>query len=177
MINFINILVLYFGLITTEHTQQTISQGNKNVLHEITLTPQFKTVQMNKFDSAYFNKLIKRFQYKDSIIIYSLTTLKISRNGKTYNNIVYQNAQDKSQYLIDLKQINKDNYYLAVNTQTKKIGIPGTGGISYHPTKSRNHVLCLNGKGNSNGVPIDHEMKGGFPKPKFTSTTISWYYK
>lgn len=176
MTNFIKIFVLTLSIAITGRAQHSVSQDNKIVPYEITLTFKSKSVLLTKSDSNYFNKLIKRFNYKESIIIYSLTNLKVKRNGKTYSNLVYQNIKDKSQYLIDLKQINKNSYFLVANTQTKKIGNPGTGGISYHPTESRKHILCLNGQGNSNGVPIDHEMKGGFPSPKFTSSAISWFY-
>ena len=175
MTNFITLLVLTFGLAINGRTHFYLID-NKSVPYEIALTLQPKTISLTKSDSDYFNKLIKRFKYKDSIIIYSLTDLKLKRDGKTYLNTVYQNTQDKSQYLIDLRQVNYDRYYLVANTKYKRIGRPGTGGISYHPTESRKHILCLNGHGNSNGVPIDHGIKGGYPTPKFTAATISWFY-
>ncbi len=175
MTNFIKLFVLTLSLAINGRAHFT-PQGRKSVLYEISLTQQYKTVRLTNSDSNYFNKLIKRFNYKESIIIYSLTDLKVKRNFKTYSNLIYQNIKDKSQYLIDLRQINKDSYYLVLNTQNKRIGRPGTGGISYHLTESRKHIICLNGQGNSNGVPIDHRIKGGFPTPKFTTSTISWFY-
>ena len=176
MNRFIKIFALTFGLIITGHAEPSVQEDKQRFLFEIKLIAQFKTVQLTKSDSTYFNKLIKRFNYKESVIIYSLTDLKLKRDDKTYNGIVYQNIQDKSQLLIDLRQINKDNYLLVANIRFKRIGRPGTGGISYHPTESRKHILCLNGKGNSNGIPIDDGIKGGFPSPTFTSSIISWYY-
>jgi len=177
MTKIIKIFILTFSLVTIGHAQkQTAAQQQKNVHYKILWNQHYKTVQLNKSDSAYFNMLTKRFKYKESTIIYSLTDLKTQRGGKIYNNLVYQNTQDKSQLFIDLKQINKNNDYLVANIQAKKIGRPGTGGISYHPTESKKHILCLNGQGNSNGISIEENKNGGFPTPNFTLSTISWYY-
>jgi hypothetical protein len=175
MTNFITLLVLTISFAINGRTH-FYHHDSKTVSYEIALTQHPKTINLTKSDSAYFKKLMKLFKYNDSIIIYSLTDLKLKRDGKTYFNKVYQNTQDKSQYLVDLRQVNSDRYYLVVNTQYKRIGRPGTGGISYHPTESRKQILCLNGQGNSNGVPIDDGMKGGFPTPKFTTSRISWFY-
>ena len=145
-------------------------------LYEMIRVPIILKEKFTIKDSIYLNAITKRFNYKDSVIVYSLTDIKLKCNGRAYNNIVYQNQLDTMQFLIDLTQINENKYYLVVNTNKKSIGIPGTGGISYHRTTSNKHIICLNGYNTSNGVSIDDNMKGGFPTPEFGKDVITWYF-
>jgi hypothetical protein len=146
--------------------------GKNNFI--LTLPSNFKSADFNQQDLQFVSKLYRRFSYNGDSCIYSKTNLTIVRDGKPLKDCVYQNRENKSQLLIDLTRLGEKWYYLVINRDLNIIGQPGTGGISYHPNPSRTHIICLNCKGNSVGVPIDDGIKGEWPKTKFSDHEISW---
>jgi len=170
-------ILLIFSLTNLGQTRTDFKKTGSGHLYEFSPTLQHKLCVISNSDSIYFNKLLKLYKYRDAVIIYSLTDLKLKRDGKIFDNVIYQNIDDKSQFLIELNQINKFSYRIVVNTKIKIIGRPGTGGISYHLSKSKKHIMCLNGQnGHSIGISIDDGMKGGFPAPAFENSKVSWQY-
>jgi|GEM_PF-6951900 len=164
---------LLFGFIRHGWNERKYIATTTNVF-SLTLLPNFKCAKFNRHDSLFVSKLFRGFNYKGDKCVYSRTSLIILRDGVPMKNCVYQNRDNKSQLLIDLTSLGQKWYYLVINRDYKTIGKPGTGGISYHPNPSRTHIICLNCEGNSRGVPIDHGIKGGWPKPEFSDNKISW---
>jgi len=103
-----------------------------------------------------------------------LTDIRLQENGTLSEGRVYQNVDDKAQFLVipagGVLQV-------IIDRKKQQVGTMGVAGISLHPYPDGDMVVCLEPAPGTGilGVPLSDTDKTGAPTPPvFSSHSVDW---